>query len=166
MQVELVSNESRRVKYRVAFALTPCPLSRLFFRLTARQPKDSMFTQALLALLLLSPSSQPATPTRPPGPPACLQLFWVPWWESWKRTTFLLSLEIRQNQIGTTGNTTHAKFLDTMEKKKISSWNVGVNIKDLMKFHAISLQQLQLPRPQGIHLRKEQTWKQTSSPFE
>lgn len=56
--------ETERVKHRVAFALTPCPLSCLLFRLTARQPKDSMFTPALLVLLPLSLSSQPAIPTR------------------------------------------------------------------------------------------------------
>ena len=122
-------------------ALTLSPLLHLCFRLTARQPKDSMFTWALLALLPPSRSSLPAIPNRTRGWPAwlwrsrCLgrraerkqQLFNWPW-------------KLDEIRLQATGNTTHVNFLDT-SGKKISYGNISLNIRDLMKSHPmVSLQ--------------------------
>lgn len=78
MKVSLVSNE--RLKHMVVFALTRPPLSPLFFRLTARQPKASILPQVLLVLRPPSRSSQPTIPTRN-SKVGWLQLFEVSWEE-------------------------------------------------------------------------------------
>ena len=124
-----------RSKEGQAQLVTRSPLSHLCFRLTARQPKDSMSARVLLALPPPSRSSPPAIPTRTRGSPACLwrsrclgrraerkrQLSDWPW----------KSDEIR---LETTGNPTHVKFLDT-RGKKISYGNLSLNIRDLVESH-------------------------------
>ena len=133
-----------RSKEGQAQLVTRSPLSHLCFRLTARQPKDSMFTRVLLALLPPSRSSPPAIPTRTRGSPACL-------WRSRclgrradrKRRLSDWPWKSDEIRLETTGNTTHVKFLDTRGKKSVMEtwvWISGIwwNLTQWFPYNASS----------------------------